>query len=60
MVLMAVSVFGYFGGIIGMLLAVPFAGIIQVFVVKWAANKEQKITKAAADAAADNDNTVDR
>lgn len=43
MVLLAVSVFGYFGGILGMLLAVPLAGIIQVFVVKWATNKECKL-----------------
>lgn len=43
MVLLAVSVFGYFGGIPGMLLAVPLAGIIQIFVVKWANNKEAKI-----------------
>lgn len=47
MVLLAVSVFGYFGGIIGMLLAVPLAGIIQVFVVKWATGKENKLAKAA-------------
>ena len=44
MVLLAVTVFGYFGGIIGMLLAVPIAGVIQVFVVKWAENKERKIS----------------
>lgn len=43
MVLLAVSVFGYFGGILGMLLAVPIAGIIQIFVVKWATNKEKKL-----------------
>lgn len=43
MVLLSVSVFGYFGGILGMLLAVPFAGIIQIFVVKWATNKERKL-----------------
>lgn len=43
MVLLAVSVFGYFGGILGMLLAVPIAGIIQIFVVKWATNKERKL-----------------
>ncbi|MEE0773136.1 MAG: AI-2E family transporter [Anaerovoracaceae bacterium] len=43
MVLLSVSVFGYFGGIIGMLLAVPIAGIIQLFVVKWATGKEKKI-----------------
>lgn len=42
-VLLAISVFGYFGGILGMLLAVPLAGILQVFVVKWAVNKEQKL-----------------
>ena len=47
MVLLAVSVFGYFGGILGMLLAVPLAGIIQVFVVKWAENKERKISSKA-------------
>lgn len=40
MVLLAVSVFGYFGGILGMLLAVPIAGVIQVFVKKWAARKK--------------------
>ena len=43
MVLLAISVFGYFGGILGMLLAVPITGIIQVFIVKWAANKEKKM-----------------
>ena len=51
MVLMAVSVFGYFGGILGMLLAVPIAGIIQVFVVKWANGKEHRLEKAASKAA---------
>ena len=44
MVLLSVSVFGYFGGILGMLLAVPIAGVIQVFVVKWATNKEKKLS----------------
>ncbi len=43
MVLMSVSVFGYFGGILGMILAVPIAGIIQVFVIKWAGSRESKI-----------------
>lgn len=43
MVLLAVTVFGYFGGILGMLLAVPIAGVLQVFIVKWAENKEQKL-----------------
>ena len=45
-VLLAVSVFGYFGGILGMLLAVPIAGIIQVFVVKWAESREIRIKKS--------------
>lgn len=45
MVLLAVSVFGYFGGILGMLIAVPIAGIIQVFVLKWANSREAKIAK---------------
>ncbi len=35
-VLTAVSVAGYYGGIIWMILAVPIAGIINVFVSKWA------------------------
>lgn len=43
MVLLAISVFGYFGGILGMLLAVPITGILQVFIVKWANGKEQKM-----------------
>ena len=38
-VLLAVSVLGSFLGIAGMLLAVPIAGIIQVFVVRWACKK---------------------
>lgn len=38
-VLISVSVFGYLGGIVGMLLAVPLAGIIQIFVNKWAESK---------------------
>ena len=35
-VLLSVSIFGYFGGIIGMLLAVPAAGLIQILIKKWA------------------------
>lgn len=46
MVLLAVSVFGYFGGILGMLLAVPIAGILQVFIVRWATSKEKKLAVA--------------
>lgn len=64
MVLMAVSVFGYFGGILGMLLAVPIAGIIQIFVVKWANGKEHRLQKEsaqpnAADKAEDMDRSAD-
>ncbi len=35
-VLLSVSVFGYFFGLGGMLLAVPTAGILQIFVKRWA------------------------
>ena len=45
-VLLAVSVFGYFGGILGMLLAVPGAGVIQVFVLKWANSREVRMKNA--------------
>lgn len=38
-ILIAVTVFGHFGGIIGMLVAVPTAGIIQVLIKKWAYSK---------------------
>lgn len=41
-VLLAVSIFGYFGGIIGMILAVPIAGILQVFILKWAYRQERR------------------
>ena len=48
MVLLAVSIFGYFGGILGMLLAVPSAGVIQIFVLKWANSKEKKAAEKTA------------
>ena len=38
-VLLSVSIFGSFFGIIGMLLAVPLAGIAQIFMKKWAFGK---------------------
>ncbi|MHC1721756.1 MAG: AI-2E family transporter [Aminipila sp.] len=41
-VLLAVSVAGYYGGIVGMILAVPLAGIIQTFIIKWVNSKETK------------------
>ena len=34
-VLLAVTVAGYYGGIAGMILAVPAAGILQIFVLRW-------------------------
>lgn len=45
-VLLAVSVFGYFGGIVGMILAVPIAGILQVFVLKWAYRQERRLEES--------------
>ena len=44
-VLLAVSAAGYYGGIMGMLIAVPTAGIIQVFVLKLAAMREAQIIR---------------
>ena len=38
-ILLAVSVFGSLGGILGMLLAVPLAGVAQIFIKKWAFRK---------------------
>ena len=35
-VLLSVSILGYFFGITGMILAVPAAGILQIFIKKWA------------------------
>lgn len=34
-VLLSVSVMGYFAGLLGMLVAVPVAGILQVLIKKW-------------------------
>jgi len=36
-VLLAVSVGGYYGGIIGMVIAVPIAGIAKIFLQRWSA-----------------------
>ncbi|MEG0291781.1 MAG: AI-2E family transporter [Anaerovoracaceae bacterium] len=44
-VLLAVSIAGYYGGILGMILAVPIAGIIQVFVTKWAVKREATLAQ---------------
>ena len=46
-VLLSVSVFGYFGGIVGMLLAVPSAGVITIFIKKWIARRERIIAEKA-------------
>lgn len=42
-VLLAVSVAGYYGGILGMIIAVPIAGIIQTFILKFVHSKEVKL-----------------
>jgi predicted PurR-regulated permease PerM len=41
-VLLAVSIGGYYAGLVGMILAVPIAGIVQIFIRRWAAAKEQE------------------
>ena len=38
-VLLSVTFFGYLFGVAGMLLAVPAAGILQIFIQNWAAKK---------------------
>ncbi len=38
-VLLSVSVMGYFAGVLGMLIAVPIAGVLQVLIKKWAYSK---------------------
>ncbi len=43
-VLLSVSVFGYFGGIVGMLLAVPSAGVLAIFIRKWVIKREDKLS----------------
>lgn len=44
-VLLAVSVAGYYGGIMGMLIAVPVAGILQIFICKLVAYREAQIER---------------
>ena len=44
-VLLAVIVFGYYFGILGMILAVPIASMIQLFIVRWARKRELRIKK---------------
>lgn len=40
-VLLAVSIGGFYFGLLGMILAVPIAGIIQIFIHRWVAAKEE-------------------
>lgn len=47
-VLLAVSVGGYYGGILGMIIAVPIASILQLFAKKWARRREAKLTAKSA------------
>lgn len=46
-VLLAVSVGGYYGGILGMVLAVPLASVLQLFARKWALRREKKLEEKA-------------
>jgi len=42
-VLLAVAIAGSFAGILGMILAVPIAGILQIFILKWVKHKENPL-----------------
>lgn len=42
-VLLAVAIAGSFAGILGMILAVPIAGILQIFILKWVKHKESPL-----------------
>ena len=44
-VLLAVAVAGSFFGITGMILAVPTAGILQVFILKWVGKREKDLSR---------------
>ncbi len=46
-VLLAVAVIGSYGGLMGMIIAVPIAGIVAIFIKKWVLWKEErKVLKA--------------
>jgi len=47
-VLLAVAVAGSFFGILGMILAVPAAGILQVFILKWVVKREKDLSRKSA------------
>lgn len=42
-VLLAVAIAGSFAGILGMILAVPIAGILQIFILKWVKHRESPL-----------------
>lgn len=59
-VLLAVSFGGYYGGIIGMILAVPAASILQLFIIKWAGKREQNLaSKQSLQSSADDSDNLD-
>lgn len=49
-VLLAVSVAGHYGGIFGMLLAVPVAGILQILIIRLASHREASILRKEEEA----------
>lgn len=59
-VLLAVSFGGYYGGIVGMILAVPAASILQLFIIKWAGKREQNLaSKQPLQSSADDSDNLD-
>lgn len=42
-ILLSVIVFGYYMGIVGMIIAVPVTSILQLFISKWANAREEKL-----------------
>lgn len=48
-VLIAVTFMGKFAGIIGMLLAVPLAGVIRIIAIRWSSSIERKRSSEAQD-----------
>lgn len=55
-VLMAVSIGGFYFGLVGMILAVPIAGIIQIFIRRWATAKEDSKRLIHPNINSENDN----
>lgn len=47
-VLLAVTIGGAYGGLVGMIIAVPIAGIVQLYVQKWVKRRESKLELADA------------